>query len=191
MTVGRHDGAAIPAQGTDRQGLVRSGQRAGPCRKENWPVSNRLLVFIIPAVVVLAFCADGRVRAARVADLTHTGFVSATVRLCRCSSSWRWRFWTLFLVMLPYLYMVQECFHPTLWPKDRGGPKDILTLEQYQFFIYGSDGLGNFTHLRAFLHHHRRQSVRHHRQFRPSAIRLPTTWRNRAPRRRCACCCWR
>jgi len=60
-------------------------------------------------------------------------------------------FWTLFMVTLPYLYMFQESFHPTLWPKDRGGPKDNLTLEHYRYFLYGSDGFGNWTHLRAFL----------------------------------------
>ncbi len=32
-------------------------------------------------------------------------------------------FWTLFLVVLPYLYMVQESFHPTLPPMARGGPE--------------------------------------------------------------------
>jgi CspA family cold shock protein len=48
---------------------------------------------------------------------------------------------TLFLVVLPYLYMVQESFHPKLVAADRGGPKDLLTLEQYRsFFIQPSDG---------------------------------------------------
>ena len=32
-------------------------------------------------------------------------------------------FWTLFLVMLPYLYMVVESFHPKLPPAQRGGPE--------------------------------------------------------------------
>jgi spermidine/putrescine transport system permease protein len=60
-------------------------------------------------------------------------------------------FWTLFLVVLPYLYMVQESFHPKLPPMKRGGPEDYLTLEQYRSFIYDLQGLGlNTTHMNAF-----------------------------------------
>ena len=60
-------------------------------------------------------------------------------------------FWILFLVVLPYLYMVQESFHPKLVAADRGGPKDLLTLEQYRsFFIQPSDGAPDvFVHVSA------------------------------------------
>ncbi|MBL8894860.1 MAG: ABC transporter permease [Rhizobiales bacterium] len=61
-------------------------------------------------------------------------------------------FWTLFLVVLPYLYMVQESFHPKLPPMKRGGPEDFLTLEQYKsFFIQPADGAVNDTHMWAFV----------------------------------------
>lgn len=61
-------------------------------------------------------------------------------------------FWTLFLVVLPYLYMVVESFHPRLPPMKRGGPEDVLTLEQYKsFFVTPSDGTWNTNHMGAFL----------------------------------------
>jgi spermidine/putrescine transport system permease protein len=61
-------------------------------------------------------------------------------------------FWALFLVVLPYLYMVVESFHPKLPPLERGGPKDYLTLEQYKsFFITPSDGTWNTNHIYAFV----------------------------------------
>ena len=44
-------------------------------------------------------------------------------------------FWMLFLVVLPYLYMVQESFHPRLPPMKRGGPEDFLTIQQYKSFF--------------------------------------------------------
>ena len=47
--------------------------------------------------------------------------------------------------------MVQESFHPKLMAADRGGPKDLLTLDQYRsFFIQPTDGEVNTTHLWAF-----------------------------------------
>jgi spermidine/putrescine transport system permease protein len=114
-------------------------------------VTNRLLVFIIPAVVVLAYVVMAMVERRATADISQTGFVQRNGPGLSLFFVLAVGFWTLFMVTLPYLYMFQESFHPTLWPKDRGGPKDTLTLEHYRFFLYGSDGLGNFTHLRAFL----------------------------------------
>jgi spermidine/putrescine transport system permease protein len=58
--------------------------------------------------------------------------------------------WTLFLVVLPYLYMVVESFHPTLRPVERGGPKDILTIAQYKSFFETAAGV-NRVHIGAFV----------------------------------------
>jgi spermidine/putrescine transport system permease protein len=48
--------------------------------------------------------------------------------------------------------MVVESFHPTLRPVERGGPLDVLTIEQYQsFFVaHGGEGL-NSVHIGAFI----------------------------------------
>jgi spermidine/putrescine transport system permease protein len=113
-------------------------------------VNNRLIVFIIPAVIIALFFLLSMVERGAVADSRRTGFVQRNGAALSVFFIIAVGFWTLFMVTLPYLYMFQESFHPTLWPKDRGGPKDMLTLEHYRFFLYGSDGQGNYTHLWAF-----------------------------------------
>jgi spermidine/putrescine transport system permease protein len=114
-------------------------------------VNNRLIVFFIPAAIVIAYFLMAMIERRVLADSRPTGFVQRNGAALSLFFVVAVGFWTLFMVTLPYLYMFQESFHPTLWPKDRGGPKDTLTLEHYRFFLYGSDGLGNFTHLRAFV----------------------------------------
>lgn len=61
--------------------------------------------------------------------------------------------WVLLLVVLPQLYMVDFSFHPKLTLAERGGGKDVYTLENYRYFIYGSTTRTdqfNTIHLRAF-----------------------------------------
>lgn len=113
-------------------------------------MNNRLIVFIVPAVIIAVFFLLSMVERQAVADSRRTGFVQRNGAALSVFFIIAVGFWTLFMVTLPYLYMFQESFHPTLWPKDRGGPKDMLTLEHYRFFLYGSDGHGNYTHLWAF-----------------------------------------
>lgn len=113
-------------------------------------MNNRLLVFIIPAAIVVIYFLMAMVEKRLTPDSHQAGFLQRNGAALSLFFVIAVGFWTLFMVTLPYLYMFQESFHPTLWPKDRGGPKDMLTLEHYRFFLYGSDGLGNFTHLRAF-----------------------------------------
>ena len=61
-------------------------------------------------------------------------------------------FWMLFLVVLPYLYMVQESFHPRLPPMKRGGPEDFLTIQQYKsFFVEPTGGAWNTNHMLALI----------------------------------------
>lgn len=113
-------------------------------------MNNRLIVFILPAAIIAFFFLLAMAESRLTADSRHAGFIQRNGIALSLFFVIAVGFWTLFMVTLPYLYMFQESFHPTLWPKDRGGPKDNLTLEHYRFFLYGSDGLGNWTHLRAF-----------------------------------------
>ncbi len=57
------------------------------------------------------------------------------------------------MIVLPQLYMVEYSFHPKLPLTQQGGPKDVYTLENYQYFLYGSttrtDSF-NYLHLKAF-----------------------------------------
>jgi spermidine/putrescine transport system permease protein len=113
-------------------------------------VNNRLIVFFLPAAVIAIYVFLAMAEKRATADSRRTGFVQRNGLTLSVVFVVLVGFWTLFMVTLPYLYMFQESFHPTLWPKDRGGPKDMLTLEHYRFFLFGSDGMGNYTHLRAF-----------------------------------------
>jgi spermidine/putrescine transport system permease protein len=62
-------------------------------------------------------------------------------------------FWALVLIILPLLYMVDYSFQPKLRPSERGGPKDVYTLENYRYFLFGSTtstANWNSTHINAF-----------------------------------------
>ena len=47
-------------------------------------------------------------------------------------------FWVFILIILPQLFMMDFSFRHNLPPADIGGPKDVYTLENYQYMIYGS-----------------------------------------------------
>src|SRR5262245_65676919 len=72
-------------------------------------------------------------------DPTHRGFFERNGTTLGIVFIALVAFWTLMLVVLPYLYMVQESFHPKLVAADRGGPKDILTIDQYRSFFIRSE----------------------------------------------------
>jgi spermidine/putrescine transport system permease protein len=62
-------------------------------------------------------------------------------------------FWALVLIVLPLLYMVDYSLHPKLSAAARGGPRDVYTLENYRYFLFGSTtstSSWNTTHLNAF-----------------------------------------
>ena len=48
-------------------------------------------------------------------------------------------FWLIFLVILPQLSMLDFSFRFNLPPAEQGGPKDVYTLSNYQYLLYGSD----------------------------------------------------
>ena len=47
-------------------------------------------------------------------------------------------FWVFILIILPQLFMLDFSFRHNLPPADVGGPKDVYTLENYQYMVYGS-----------------------------------------------------
>src|SRR4029453_8428062 len=104
---------------------------ASPCRKGNSPVSSRLIVIIVPFVVIAIFWLMARREAQLRHDPTHKGYFERNGMTLGILFIVLVALWTLFLVVLPYLYMVVESFHPQLPPTKRGGPEDMLTLEQY------------------------------------------------------------
>jgi spermidine/putrescine transport system permease protein len=114
-------------------------------------VSSRAFVFIIPVVVIAAFWVMAHYEAKRRTDPTHKGFFERNGVVLGIVFISLVAFWTLFLVALPYLYMVVESFHPKLPLPQRGGPNDVLTIAQYKsFFINPVDDKLNTTHIYAF-----------------------------------------
>lgn len=61
--------------------------------------------------------------------------------------------WTVIMIVLPQLYMIDLSLRPKLPPNQVGGPKDVYTLENYRYFLYGSTtstAAWNTTHIKAF-----------------------------------------
>jgi len=122
------------------------------CRKERWPVSSRFVVFLLPIVVFAAFWLMARYESRLAHDPTHKGYFERNGTTMGIVFILLVAFWALFLVTLPYLYMVVESFHPRLPPLERGGPKDFLTIEQYKSFLVSpTDNQWNTVHMGAFL----------------------------------------
>jgi len=115
-------------------------------------VSSRFFVFLLPLVVIAIFWAMAKYESKLAHDPTHKSFFDRNGPVLGLVFIGLVAFWTLFLVTLPYLYMVVESFHPKLVPLKRGGPEDVLTLEQYKsFFVEPSGGAWNSTHILAFV----------------------------------------
>ncbi|MBM3521029.1 MAG: ABC transporter permease, partial [Alphaproteobacteria bacterium] len=115
-------------------------------------MNSRFLVFLIPLVVIAIFWLMANREARLAHDPTHKGFFERNGTTLGFVFILLVAFWTLFLVTLPYLYMVVESFHPKLPPLKRGGPEDFLTVAQYKsFFVTPSDGTWNTNHMVAFI----------------------------------------
>ncbi|WP_138935684.1 ABC transporter permease [Roseovarius arcticus] len=49
-------------------------------------------------------------------------------------------FWTIGLIILPQLSMLDFSFRPNLPPPEMGGPRDVYTLENYRHLVFGPEG---------------------------------------------------
>ena len=115
-------------------------------------MSSRLLVFLIPIAVIAIFWAMARFEKGTSHDPTHKSFFERNGMVLGVTFITLVAFWALFLVTLPYLYMVVESFHPTMMPSKRGGPDDVLTLDQYRsFFVHQRNGTFNSIHVWALI----------------------------------------
>src|SRR5919201_7112050 len=64
-------------------------------------------------------------------------------------------FWTIMIIVLPQLYMIEYSFRPNLTAAQIGGPKDVYTLANYRYLLFGRPGDAealNWVHLGAFVH---------------------------------------
>jgi spermidine/putrescine transport system permease protein len=114
-------------------------------------VSSRFFVFLVPVAVIIMFWLMARREGRLAHDPTHKSFFERNGTVLGIVFILLVTFWALFLVVLPYLYMVVESFHPKLPMTRRGGPDDFWTLQQYKsFFIEPMSGSLNTIHLWAF-----------------------------------------
>ncbi len=77
-------------------------------------MSSRLFVLVIPFVVIAIFWLMARYEGRRRHDPTHKGYFERNGMVLGIMFIALVALWALFLVVLPYLYMVVESFHPTL-----------------------------------------------------------------------------
>jgi spermidine/putrescine transport system permease protein len=114
-------------------------------------VSSRALALFIPFIVIAAFWLLARHEAKLGHDPTHKSYWERNGTVLGIAFIGLVAFWTLFLVTLPYLYMIVESFHPRLPPAQRGGLDDMLTIAQYKsFFVSPTDGEWNAVHMGNF-----------------------------------------
>jgi spermidine/putrescine transport system permease protein len=63
-------------------------------------------------------------------------------------------FWVVMMIVLPQAYMLNFSFRHDLLPNELGGPKDVYTLSNYEYLLFGRPGdeeLFNYLHLTVFL----------------------------------------
>jgi spermidine/putrescine transport system permease protein len=63
-------------------------------------------------------------------------------------------FWVVMMIVLPQAYMLNFSFRHDLLPNQLGGPKDVYTLSNYEYLLFGRPGdeeLFNYLHLTVFL----------------------------------------
>ncbi len=108
------------------------------------------LVLALPLVVALGFWIAARLegRAAGTPSFVRRNGVAVAAYLVLAVG-----IWTVLLIVLPQLSMVELSFRPKLPPSAVGGPRDVYTLENYRYFLFGSTtdtSHWNVLHLRAF-----------------------------------------
>jgi spermidine/putrescine transport system permease protein len=116
-------------------------------------IPSKVFLFLGPIAVIAVFWAMAARERRHAGHPGERGFVARNGAAISAYLLLAVGFWTLMMIVLPQLYMVDFSFHPKLLPKDYGGPKDVYTLENYRYFLYGSTtstANWNATHLKAF-----------------------------------------
>ncbi len=109
-------------------------------------------LILLPFVLIAVFWAMAARERRRANDPSARGFFQRNGALISIYLIVAVGFWAVVMIALPQLYMVDYSFHPKLPPVEQGGPRDVYTLENYRYFLFGraSEEGWNETHLRAF-----------------------------------------
>lgn len=108
------------------------------------------LILALPALVVLVFWLIAwreRRRIGGPSFMQRNGVVVGSFLIVAVG------LWSVFMIVLPQLFMVEMAFRPKLPPRQMGGPTDIYTLDNFRYFLFGSTTRfdeWNAVHLRAF-----------------------------------------
>lgn len=111
-----------------------------------------LLLLLMPVAVIAAFWAAAMAER-RLGRRGGPGFVRRNGALVATYLVGAVGLWALVMIVLPQISMVELSFRPKLPAAQIGGPRDVYTLENYRYFLFGSTtntSHWNATHLHAF-----------------------------------------
>jgi spermidine/putrescine transport system permease protein len=115
---------------------------------------SRWLIPLIPVIVALIFWAMAMAERRAIGNAGQLGFFRRNGPIVSTYLLGAVGLWVVLMIVLPQLYMIEFSFRPRLPPSEMGGPKDVYTLANYQYLIFGraSDTEGyNKLHLGIFL----------------------------------------
>jgi spermidine/putrescine transport system permease protein len=116
---------------------------------------SRYILFFLPFAVIAVFALMAARDRRRNRDSGSLGFVQRNGVALSTYLLLAVGFWTIMIIVLPQLYMIEYSFRPNLTAAQTGGPKDVYTLANYRYLIFGRPGDSealNWLHLGAFLH---------------------------------------
>lgn len=114
---------------------------------------GQTVVYWLPPIVVAAFALVALLERRRAGAAAPPGFVARNGWPVALYLILAVGLWTIFMIVMPLLSMIDLSFRPKLPPTQWGGPKDYYTLENYRYFLFGSTSstdAWNVTHLKAF-----------------------------------------
>ncbi len=113
---------------------------------------GKLVIFGLPLALLLFFLASAHLERRRLGPAAPPGFFRRNGIAVGLYLIVAVGVWTVFAIVLPQLYMVDYSFRPRLPMPQMGGPRDNYTLENYHYFLFGSNtsrASWNITHIRA------------------------------------------
>ena len=109
-------------------------------------------LLLLPFAVIAAFWLAARIER-RLHGVPAAGFVERNGAAVATFLIVSVGVWVLVMIVLPQLSMLDLSFRPKLPPVQTGGPRDVYTLENYRYFLFGSlhdSSQWNTLHLHAF-----------------------------------------
>ncbi|MDA8250246.1 MAG: ABC transporter permease [Rhodospirillales bacterium] len=109
-------------------------------------------LLLLPFAVIAAFWLAARIER-RLHGVPAAGFVERNGAAVATFLIVSVGVWVLAMIVLPQLSMLDLSFRPKLPPVQTGGPRDVYTLENYRYFLFGSlhdSSQWNTLHLHAF-----------------------------------------